>query len=1100
MKKYIAKFLASVVGVTMAIGVAVSVANNKFFPVRAETATMAAGSNSSSVTVNSKAAIKCGTGSAAGTMTITLTNAGASTLNIYVGGWNNDTGRTVNVTVTAGVTISPTTFDVSNESGFSGSGSSFTVADESTHLKAFTLSNAVANTVVTFTAKSAGKNRYIAWGASYTIGSGGGGGSSSSSSSQAPATYTVTYNANNATSGSVPTDSHEYSSGDSVTVLGNSGALEKTNYTWSGWNTAPNGSGDNYNQDDTFEITANTTLYAKWVVTKFNPTDDGSKVTWDLSKASYETMTDSSATWESSKATISVDKASATTATNNYCPPTQSSTRFYTNSVLTITPANGYQINSIVFTATSNAYATALGSNSNWTNASASVNSSTVTVTPSNKRDPVSATIGAVTGHSSVVVNYSVASEEPSASLSNNSVSIKTNQNAGTTVSVDTDNIDSVSYLWETNDSNITLENVSSSTVTIKPNTENNGSATVTLTVSGTNGGNPITPIVLNVSVTITIPEPGETAGTAFTVAQAIESIDQNGDQSSVYVRGIISQIDSYSSQYKSINYWISDDGTTNNQFKIYSGKGLSGANFNSIEDIETGASVVVFGNITLYETTYEFSASSRLNSYSAAPRYTVAFNSLGGNNVDSISNIKKGTCVPSLPSATKPNDAINQKRYELSGWYTVADPEHPVFEEVNRFTISTPVNSSLTVYAKYNEISYYVVTFNTNGGNAIDSQNVDSGNTVVMPNNPTKPSDASYTYTFEGWYTNVGLSDPFNSSEPINSNLTVYAKYTAEAISNPGSYLNSATTIATLHANETTADSGTITKTINELATANNWTISSGNDVTLYTSFNLNANINISTTGTPNCGSVWGSETKDWRLYQNQNGNVIITASNGYSLTSVTFTYSVSNTGTLKKGDDTIASGSAVSLTGNTATFNVGNTKSATNGQVKITAISVSYERAMSVTNAAIRFGASIAKTEWDAINNHDGWQITDYGVMMMTESDLNDNHYASVRAAYEGHADSSILKVINKCAGGAEYADPYLDGDNYLFTVKVSFPDNRTYINDVIYAVPFVVVGEQYYFLNETHTSIHDLAEYYQGAGHEYLSNNALGYLMGN
>ena len=77
-------------------------------------------------------------------------------------------------------------------------------------------------------------------------------------------TYSVTYNANDATSGDVPVDDNEYDSGDEVTVLGNTGNLAKTGNTWSGWNTLANGTGTTYQADDTFEITENTTLYAKW--------------------------------------------------------------------------------------------------------------------------------------------------------------------------------------------------------------------------------------------------------------------------------------------------------------------------------------------------------------------------------------------------------------------------------------------------------------------------------------------------------------------------------------------------------------------------------------------------------------------------------------------------------------------------------------------------------------------------------------------------------------------------------------------------------------------------------------------------------------------
>lgn len=82
-----------------------------------------------------------------------------------------------------------------------------------------------------------------------------------------PDTYTVTYNANGATGGSVPTDATKYSSGATVTVKGNTGGLEKTGYSFAGWNTKDDGSGNNYAAGTgTFTISANTTLYAKWTI------------------------------------------------------------------------------------------------------------------------------------------------------------------------------------------------------------------------------------------------------------------------------------------------------------------------------------------------------------------------------------------------------------------------------------------------------------------------------------------------------------------------------------------------------------------------------------------------------------------------------------------------------------------------------------------------------------------------------------------------------------------------------------------------------------------------------------------------------------------
>ena len=91
------------------------------------------------------------------------------------------------------------------------------------------------------------------WGVTVTYTSGGG-----------STTYTVTYDGNDATSGSVPTDNTSYSSGATVTVLGNTGSLAKAGYTFGGWNTQDDGLGTNYTDGNTFTISANTTLYAKW--------------------------------------------------------------------------------------------------------------------------------------------------------------------------------------------------------------------------------------------------------------------------------------------------------------------------------------------------------------------------------------------------------------------------------------------------------------------------------------------------------------------------------------------------------------------------------------------------------------------------------------------------------------------------------------------------------------------------------------------------------------------------------------------------------------------------------------------------------------------
>ena len=279
--------------------------------------------------------------------------------------------------------------------------------------------------------------------------------------------YTVTYNANGGT-GEITDSSSPYSSGATVTVLNNS--FTRDGYNFVCFNTQANGSGTDYNPSDTFTVTANTTLYAKWI---YPYTDSNNKITWDLSKVSYNSMTDDSALWQSTKATVSIDKNSASIATNNYCPPAYSSTRLYSNSTLTISPSSGYKINSIVFTATTNDYATTLAG-STWTNATASSNNTKVTVTPTLRMNNVIATIGGTTGINKIEINYSTYSALSSIALSG---TYQTSFNQGEAFSHD-GMVVTATY------ANSSTADVSSSATWSGYNTSTLGEQTVTVTYS----------------------------------------------------------------------------------------------------------------------------------------------------------------------------------------------------------------------------------------------------------------------------------------------------------------------------------------------------------------------------------------------------------------------------------------------------------------------------------------------------------------------------------------------------------------------------------------------------------------------------------------
>jgi len=86
-----------------------------------------------------------------------------------------------------------------------------------------------------------------------------------------PPAYSVTYQGNGATGGSVPVDSKQYEENMSVTVLANTGNLVRTNYTFRGWSTNPSASTPAYTVSGStvtppsFTMgAANVVLYAVW--------------------------------------------------------------------------------------------------------------------------------------------------------------------------------------------------------------------------------------------------------------------------------------------------------------------------------------------------------------------------------------------------------------------------------------------------------------------------------------------------------------------------------------------------------------------------------------------------------------------------------------------------------------------------------------------------------------------------------------------------------------------------------------------------------------------------------------------------------------------
>ena len=102
------------------------------------------------------------------------------------------------------------------------------------------------------------------------------------------------------------------------------------------------------------------------------------------------------------------------------------------------------------------------------------------------------------------------------------------------------------------------------------------------------------------------------TAESPYNVTKAMDLVlGGETPAGTVYVKGIISQIDDVSMQYGNAQYWISDDGGKTYQLEIYRGKWFGGASFTSTDQIAVGDEVVVSGELTLYKEIVEFKANN---------------------------------------------------------------------------------------------------------------------------------------------------------------------------------------------------------------------------------------------------------------------------------------------------------------------------------------------------------------------------------------------------------------------------------------------------------------------------------------------------------
>jgi hypothetical protein len=569
-----------------------------------------------------------------------------------------------------------------------------------------------------------------------------------------PSTYTVTYDANGATSGTVPEDNNEYENGDDVTVLGNSGNLVKEHNTFVGWNTQANGQGTNYTAGQTFPISSNTTLYAKWNVNTHvvtmpeddtygtytmdatNPVVYGTTVTLTYEPA--EGYSNYAATWSVNGVAISGD---------SFTMPDEDVTVTVSVAISTdVTDVLTYSLIGITGTSyqnwtgkTSNSDAVYAGQSSGGNNSiqlRATSPSGIVTTTTGGKVKKVIVVWNSNTANGRTIDIYGKSSAySSSADLYNNSnqgtklgsivcgsstelivsgdyafVGIRSNANSL--------NLDEIRITWEEvvlTPHDITINSMMNGAVEADMASATQGT-TITLTATPDSdyylysiNATPTDGLTLHTNGTFTFAMPDENVNvnatfnqvSPMTVTEALSASLPFDPFHYVCVTGVVTGFYGNNSDITTDTYhryYIAVDDASEDQLLVYNGTGLNHAAFSDANDLRVGDQVVVWGDLIDYtsngNTVREIAKGNYIMSLERPvimEYYQYSINGVEGDLIE----IASGTEI-TLPSTVE----TVPTGFSFAGWTTNANDVEHVLAAGSSYTINETVEF-FAVFAK---------------------------------------------------------------------------------------------------------------------------------------------------------------------------------------------------------------------------------------------------------------------------------------------------------------------------------------------------------------------------------------------------------------
>ena len=157
---------------------------------------------------------------------------------------------------------------------------------------------------------------------------------------------------------------------------------------------------------------------------------------------------------------------------------------------------------------------------------------------------------------------------------------------------------------------------------------------------SKSNGNVSIKKVTYNEGAVVPPVDITNTPETAYTIAEARKLIDAGeGLATKVYVKGYITKIKEVNTQYGNATYWLNDENAyaAETALEIFRGYYINGEQFTAEDQIKEGDEVIVYGTLTFYNGTYEFTTGSTIYSVNGI---TTGVESINAAEVDDLAPV----------------------------------------------------------------------------------------------------------------------------------------------------------------------------------------------------------------------------------------------------------------------------------------------------------------------------------------------------------------------------------------------------------------------------------------------------------------------------